>query len=115
MKFLARHNYVHRDIAARNCLGEEIFRCCDGDMYTVSFLSVIYNLSISSPKIFCLCSVSINLCAVGAGLCIKIADFGLARKINKSFKIEEGSVLPVRSMAPECFITGEFTTASDIW
>lgn len=67
------------------------------------------------PKITCLCSVSINLYAVGAGLCIKIADFGLAQKINKSFKIEEGSVLPVRSMAPECFITGEFTTASDIW
>lgn len=67
------------------------------------------------PKTVCLHSVSAYLYAVGAGLCIKIADFGLARKINKSFKIEGGSVLPVRSMAPECFITGEFTTASDVW
>ena len=48
---------------------------------------------------------------------IKIADFGLAQRLNSKnyFTIEGSGVLPIRTMATECFITGRFTTASDVW
>ena len=54
---------------------------------------------------------------VGAGLSIKISDFGLAKRLNEDnyCAVEEGGVLPIRTMAPEIFLTGHFTTSSDIW
>ena len=67
------------------------------------------------------CMVFMNtiilLYTVGSELQIKIADFGLARKLNAKnyFEIEGNGVLPIRTMAPECFLTGHFTPASDVW
>lgn len=57
------------------------------------------------------------LISVGTGLRIKIADFGLARKMNSQHfvSIEGGCVLPIRTMAPECFTSGQFTVATDVW
>ena len=94
LDFLASNKYVHRDIAARNCLG---------------MLVIIFIFDIHS---------SINIHAtVGSNLEIKIADFGLARSIYDKdyYKLTGKAALPVRWMAPECLIYGIFTTASDVW
>ncbi|CAI8011353.1 Inactive tyrosine-protein kinase transmembrane receptor ROR1 [Geodia barretti] len=74
LKFIGEERFVHRDIAARNCL-------------------------------------------VGAGLRIKMADFGLAQRLNQNnyYLDGEGGVLPIRTMAPEIFLTGQFTISSDVW
>ena len=55
--------------------------------------------------------------AVGAGLHIKIADFGLARAVHNKdyYKVDGATVLPIRWMAPESLIYGMFTAASDVW
>ena len=54
---------------------------------------------------------------VGAGLHIKIADFGLARAVHTKdyYKVGGAAVLPVRWMAPECLLFGVFSSASDVW
>jgi serine/threonine protein kinase len=74
LSFLASKQYVHRDIAARNCL-------------------------------------------VGHGLCVKLADFGLARAVHEKdyYRVKKGSMLPLRWMAPESVKYGIFTLESDIW
>ncbi len=55
--------------------------------------------------------------SVGAGLCVKIADFGLARGVYDKdyYRVAGRAVLPVRWMAPESLLYGVFTTASDVW
>ena len=57
------------------------------------------------------------MCAVGAGLRIKIADFGLTRAVHNKdyYKVGGAVVLPVRWMAPESLLYGLFHLASDIW
>ena len=54
---------------------------------------------------------------MGAGLRIKIADFGLARGVQDKdyYKVGGAAVLPVRWMAPECILYGVFSSASDVW
>ncbi|KAF8795499.1 NT-3 growth factor receptor like protein [Argiope bruennichi] len=57
-------------------------------------------------------------CLVGANMKIKIADFGMARRVDttKVYKEISGNVmLPVRWMPPESILSGEFTTKSDVW
>ena len=56
-------------------------------------------------------------CAVGAGLSIKIADFGLARTVHNKdyYKVDGAAVLPIRWMAPESLLFGVFSAASDVW
>ena len=46
-----------------------------------------------------------------------MADFGLAQRLNQNnyYLDEEGGVLPIRTMAPEIFLTGQFTISSDVW
>ena len=59
-----------------------------------------------------------NMCTiVGAGLRIKIADFGLARAVHNKdyYKVDGAVVLPVRWMAPESLLFGLFNLASDVW
>ena len=57
------------------------------------------------------------MCTVGAGLRIKIADFGLTRAVHNKdyYKVGGAVVLPVRWMAPESLLYGLFHLASDIW
>ena len=54
---------------------------------------------------------------VSSDLVVKIADFGLARDVNKNDyykKIGDGW-LPVRWMAPEALFQRRYTTQSDVW
>lgn len=55
--------------------------------------------------------------AVGAGLRIKITDFGLARAVHNRdyYKVGGAALLPVRWMAPESLLFGVFSSASDVW
>lgn len=50
-------------------------------------------------------------------MCVKLADFGLARRMeDKDYYLMGGKrVLPVRWMAPESLIYGISTSASDVW
>ena len=73
--YLASLSFVHRDIAARNCL-------------------------------------------VDHNLCVKIADFGMSRKVNQMDYYRIGSTqacLPIRWMPPEALLFGKFTHKSDVW
>lgn len=102
LAFLASQKHVHRDIAARNCLGKifnnrtqlrkDVLLCC------------------------CMCLASCN--PVGTGLQVKIADFGMARSFSSDkefYKVEGKAVLPIRWLAPESLLYGLFSTASDVW
>lgn len=48
---------------------------------------------------------------------VKLADFGLARRMeDKDYYLMGGKrVLPVRWMAPESLVYGLSTSASDVW
>jgi len=52
---------------------------------------------------------------VGAQLEMKVADFGLAKKIDKEFKAEPGAKFPIRWTAIESLRTNTFTVKSDVW
>ena len=58
-----------------------------------------------------------KLLAVGEGFRVKLADFGLARRMeDKDYYLMGGKrVLPVRWMAPESLVYGLSTSASDVW
>lgn len=73
MRYLASHNYVHRDLATRNCL-------------------------------------------VGKEFTVKIADFGMSRKLygESYYKVRGRALLPIRWMASESFY-GKFSEKSDVW
>lgn len=56
-------------------------------------------------------------CIVGPCLDVKLADFGMARRVaDKScYHLVGQAILPVRWMAPESLSYGVFTSASDVW
>jgi hypothetical protein len=73
MRYLASQNYVHRDLATRNCL-------------------------------------------VGKDFTVKIADFGMSRKLyaESYYKVKGRALLPIRWMASESFY-GKFSEKTDVW
>ena len=56
-------------------------------------------------------------CLVGPNLLVKISDFGLSRSLyhKNYYRVHRGAELPVRWLAPEALIRGEFTLDSDVW
>ncbi|KAK7862225.1 hypothetical protein R5R35_011120 [Gryllus longicercus] len=56
-------------------------------------------------------------CLVGAGLVVKIADFGMSRDVYTCdyYKVLGARPLPVRWMSPESIMYGRFTLESDVW
>ena len=55
--------------------------------------------------------------AVGSGLKVKLADFGLTRAVHDKdyYRIAKETMLPIRWMAPESVLYGVFTLESDVW
>jgi len=51
----------------------------------------------------------------GADTQVKIADFGLSRKLEKNYLQTEDVSLPVRWTAPEALKYGKFSIKSDVW
>ncbi|KJE96420.1 megakaryocyte-associated tyrosine-protein kinase [Capsaspora owczarzaki ATCC 30864] len=56
-------------------------------------------------------------CLVGAGLSVKISDFGLSRALEEKdyYHMETNGRLPVKWMAPECLNFRRFSPHSDVW
>ena len=54
---------------------------------------------------------------VGNELTVKLADFGMARGVQDKdlYRLAGKAKLPVKWMAPESLLYGEFTPASDVW
>ena len=48
---------------------------------------------------------------------MKLADFGMARGVKDKdlYRLAGKAKLPVKWMAPESLIYGEFTPSSDVW
>ena len=79
----------------------------------------------STIRMYKICDVSVKLhyfvtgllIAVGNELVIKLADFGMARHVrDKNFYRVDGKArLPVKWMAPESLLYGEFSEATDVW
>ena len=55
--------------------------------------------------------------AVGEGLIVKLADFGLARAVHDddTYRLNGPAKLPLKWMAPESILYGIFTTQTDTW
>lgn len=53
-------------------------------------------------------------CTDPSKLTVKIADFGLSRRIYSDYYRRESGMMPIRWMAPECLIDNIFTTKSDV-
>ncbi|XP_045033323.1 tyrosine-protein kinase transmembrane receptor Ror isoform X2 [Daphnia magna] len=87
MNYLVSRNFVHRDLACRNCLvGERPF---------------LHPAAISARS----------------NLIIKISDFGMSRDLhcNDYYKMGASRLLPVRWMPPEAIVYGKFSEKSDVW
>eukprot|EP00117_Sycon_ciliatum_P032918 scpid17991/ scgid25433/ Proto-oncogene tyrosine-protein kinase ROS; Proto-oncogene c-Ros; Proto-oncogene c-Ros-1; Receptor tyrosine kinase c-ros oncogene 1; c-Ros receptor tyrosine kinase len=90
LRYLETEKYVHRDVAARNCL--------------VSFCPKNSSLAVKPSS---------------SGRIVKIADFGLARDIDQRhyYRLlpDREALLPLRWLAPESLQKKIFTTKSDVW
>ena len=94
-----------------------IVQLTDGDL-----LHIIHQVSSAmgylSSKHFIHRDLAARNCLVSHGLCVKVADFGLARRVGQAssdyYRASDG-LLPVRWMPPEALLDGMFSTASDIW
>lgn len=102
LEFLAKLKFVHRDIAARNCLGR-----------SVSCVCIMWLFACINENEMCFCYSYL----VGPNLVVKIADFGLARGVHDKnyYRVAGRQLLPVRSMSPESLLFGVFSTAGDVW
>lgn len=114
MSFLESNKYVHRDVAARNCLGT----LSPHSPTHPSQLCVCVCNFVCHPVAPCESESIFPLHpAVGPNLEVKVADFGMARVVQEKdyYRIAGRAVLPVRWMAPESLIYGIFSSASDVW
>ena len=91
------------------------YTCC----YTcISFCGLCF-------QYYRICDVSVKLqyfvtgllIAVGNELVIKLADFGMARHVRDKdcYRVGGKARLPVKWMAPESLLYGEFSEATDVW
>lgn len=53
-------------------------------------------------------------CTDPSTLTVKIADFGLSRRLYSDYYRRESGMMPIRWMAPECLIDNIFTPKSDV-
>lgn len=100
-QYLEENHFIHRDIAARNCLLTNKNKTLVNG--TVNMMNGVFNLN------------NFNNGYNGSGIVVKIADFGMARDIYRADYYRKGgkAMLPVKWMPPEAFLDGIFTSKTD--
>uniref|UniRef100_A0A834V9Y3 receptor protein-tyrosine kinase n=1 Tax=Sarcoptes scabiei TaxID=52283 RepID=A0A834V9Y3_SARSC len=106
--YLEENHFIHRDIAARNCLltsklkainlHREINQTTNDNVKDKPFNLNDYKNGFEN-----------------SGIIVKIADFGMARDIYRANYYRKGgkAMLPVKWMPPEAFLDGIFTSKTD--
>ncbi|XP_046919194.1 anaplastic lymphoma kinase [Dermatophagoides farinae] len=105
-QYLEANHFIHRDIAARNCLlTSKIKMNLNGN--TNQTFNSNGNFDLNNYK------NGFN----NSGIVVKIADFGMARDIYRANYYRKGgkAMLPVKWMPPEAFLDGIFTSKTDVW
>ncbi|RWS25147.1 leukocyte tyrosine kinase receptor-like protein [Leptotrombidium deliense] len=103
-QYLEDNHFIHRDIAARNCLLTSRGKSCSSLLNSVK-TDGIFNVN------------DYNNGYNNSGIVVKIADFGMARDIYRADYYRKGgkAMLPVKWMPPEAFLDGIFTSKTDVW
>ncbi|KAI2801425.1 hypothetical protein BLOT_010976 [Blomia tropicalis] len=111
-RYLEEHHFIHRDIAARNCLLTRKVKLApspDSNQTNQVLLSDGTVLPFDTKEY----SNGFH----NSGIIVKIADFGMARDIYRADYYRKGgkAMLPVKWMPPEAFLDGVFTSKTDVW
>lgn len=99
-QYLEENHFIHRDIAARNCLLTTKYKA---NSASVTPSNGVFNIT------------NYNNGYSNSGIIVKIADFGMARDIYRADYYRKGgkAMLPVKWMPPEAFLDGIFTAKTD--
>eukprot|EP00038_Savillea_parva_P019809 m.28978 g.28978 ORF g.28978 m.28978 type:complete len:741 (-) comp4563_c1_seq1:31-2253(-) len=103
----------------------DVLQTCKERNFTISFweqlkivMQICGGLQFMASKRYIHMDVAARNCLIDEGNVVKLADFGLTRKLDEGtnrYLLKKTAKLPVRWVALEALETGVFSQASDVW